>query len=340
MALADLIANFQSRQPNFVDTFNRARGQSMQMGLIDDQRQAQQQALQKQSRLADLLSGGANPQQLAQAGYLPEAKALSEIGNGGKPFEGTGMDAQVLNILNTGDPSSKEYATAYTYYTQPKTQMTPEGMIQINPKLPPGIQPPTFGGGVSDEMPKGQRQGEKPFLSANQLKYNQGYNEVANLTDAYNRYMTVAEEVIPENPSDWTKVTGEQLGRLRSAYGNLTLAAKGPALLELGVLSGPDLEQIEQIFPNPIGFKTNLVGKDYALSSVNEAGKNLANRIGRLNETFSGGTVNVKQPPKINDYSSKGKSSLSSEDQQAINWAKQNPNDPRAAQIFQLHGIR
>lgn len=36
----------------------------------------------------------------------------------------------------------------------------------------------------------------------------------------------------------------------------------------------------------------------------------------------------------------KSKKETSPEDAQAIQWAKQNPNDPRAAQILQLHGVK
>lgn len=61
-------------------------------------------------------------------------------------FDGTGMDAQAWNILNTADPASKEYATAYSIIAQPKPQMvqTENGMmlVPVAPQLPAWLVPP------------------------------------------------------------------------------------------------------------------------------------------------------------------------------------------------------
>lgn len=74
----------------------------------------------------------------------------------GGPYEGTGMDAQNWNILLTGDPSTPEYAAAWSQINQPKITYTqgPEGLLPViqNPNVPSSIRPPT---GVSPSVAQG-----------------------------------------------------------------------------------------------------------------------------------------------------------------------------------------
>ena len=81
-----------------------------------------------------------------------------QIGAGGPTkFEGTGLDAQAWNILQTADPSSREYATAYSIVSQPKTQLvqTENGMmpVEVPPQLPAWLQPPGGAGGPAAPPP-------------------------------------------------------------------------------------------------------------------------------------------------------------------------------------------
>lgn len=48
-----------------------------------------------------------------------------EEGGAGGPFRGNAMDAQAMNILLTGDPSSPVYQAAYMHVAQPKVSMDP-----------------------------------------------------------------------------------------------------------------------------------------------------------------------------------------------------------------------
>ncbi|WP_164895566.1 hypothetical protein [Mesorhizobium sp. M7A.F.Ca.MR.176.00.0.0] len=79
-----------------------------------------------------------------------------QIGGSGGPtrFEGTGLDAQAWNILQSADPSSREYATAYAIVSQPKTQLvqTQAGMmpVEVPPVLPAWLSPP---GGAAPAVP-------------------------------------------------------------------------------------------------------------------------------------------------------------------------------------------
>jgi hypothetical protein len=115
--------------------------------------------------------------QMAQAGYMKEAfnelvnpsnkQSLMNVGDGmiydpntkewitapggadggGGPYGGTSMDAQNWNILLTSDPSSPEYAAAYSQVAQPKMtlQQTEQGLVPVysSPQLPPNIRPPS-----------------------------------------------------------------------------------------------------------------------------------------------------------------------------------------------------
>ena len=77
----------------------------------------------------------------------------------GAPFDGTGMEAQIGNILLKGDPSTAEYAYAYSLATQPKItmQQTPQGLVPVyeTPNLQ-GIRQPTYqGGGQPSPMQPG-----------------------------------------------------------------------------------------------------------------------------------------------------------------------------------------
>lgn len=73
-------------------------------------------------------------------------------GTGSSLFDGTGLDAQAWNILQSADPSSREYATAYAIISQPKTQLvqTANGMVpvEVPPQLPAWLKAP---GGVASD---------------------------------------------------------------------------------------------------------------------------------------------------------------------------------------------
>lgn len=80
--------------------------------------------------------------------FDPASGETKPVEGGGDPslFEGTGLDAQAWNILQSADPSSTEYATAYSIIAQPKPQMvqTENGMmlVPVSPQLPAWLVPP------------------------------------------------------------------------------------------------------------------------------------------------------------------------------------------------------
>jgi hypothetical protein len=77
------------------------------------------------------------------------AQLTASLKNQGEgPFSGTGMDAQSINILLQGDPSSAAYIAAYNYYAQPKVSINPNtGQITtISPDMS-AFRPPMGGTG-------------------------------------------------------------------------------------------------------------------------------------------------------------------------------------------------
>ena len=309
-----LIALNPQTQPNIAEQFARgaqtrlnldASNMQMGQGMEEQRSQRRDQAL---GAIANFGVSGAEslgfriPPEIKEAinsdpNIQQQLKSKYKAGT----FEGTSMDAQALNLLQKADPASPEYDMAYSYYTTPKIQMTPEGPITINRKLPSFVVPPagqTVAGQTEDLSGISRVKGMEK-LSPNQLKYNNAYGETSNLVDAYNRYVDIAQRIVPENPTGWASVSSADYGQLISAYNNLKLASKGKAMFELGVLSGPDETIIENTMINPISAKGTLLGRDAVLSSVAETGRALKGRLGRLNETYTGGQVKTKGIPEL-----------------------------------------
>ena len=89
----------------------------------------------QESSLTGRLSGYQGP--VAEAGAAEEPQG---------PFKGTGMDAQALNILLTGDPATAEYRAAFHHYGQPKYAFDPVSRQQTVVRQDmTAFKKPTFG---------------------------------------------------------------------------------------------------------------------------------------------------------------------------------------------------
>ncbi|MBM3549659.1 MAG: hypothetical protein FJX54_22195 [Alphaproteobacteria bacterium] len=76
-------------------------------------------------------------------GTLMEYEAEKAKRGSGGPFAGTGMDAQTMNLLKSGDPMSPEYEMAYLHLYGPRQVQNFDGTYTIfNPPIPKGIVPP------------------------------------------------------------------------------------------------------------------------------------------------------------------------------------------------------
>lgn len=127
-----------------------------------------------EAQLANLLADNARQDRLADPKYKAEvARAEADatvadrikVAQAGRPvypgqsgpFGGTGIDAQVMNILIKGDPASPEFAAAYAKAAEPKMQYDPQtGQITpIVPDMTPYRKPIAAGGGQQAPAPVG-----------------------------------------------------------------------------------------------------------------------------------------------------------------------------------------
>ena len=95
-----------------------------------------------------------NPNQtnmvVQSARYLAEGPAEPV----GGPFEGTGLQAQATNILLSADPSSPEYAAAYSIMQQPRTYLDPGSgqIVSVAPDMT-AFRSPTGAGAPAPAAP-------------------------------------------------------------------------------------------------------------------------------------------------------------------------------------------
>jgi hypothetical protein len=125
----------------------------------------------------------------------------------------------------------------------------------------------------------------------------------------------------PEKPVEFAK----GYKQLMQDVTEMRLQAK--ELANLGVLNGPDLKLVDETLGS-VGLT------DMAIYGREEAAKRIQNAISTANQKLS----NVAA---ARNYKPKGQSQAPQkdpEDDAALNWAKANPNDPRAKQILQLQG--
>lgn len=131
---------------------------------------AKSEADARKAQMNDVLKAwpGLTEQQRALFSAQPELfgqYAVDSMGaKAGGTFAGTGLDAQDSNILLSGDPSSPEYAMAFSrQYETPKmvTGTNEQGQMIVTPVMPPvppGIRRPTGGtvpapvGGASQQQ--------------------------------------------------------------------------------------------------------------------------------------------------------------------------------------------
>lgn len=112
---------------------------------------------------------------------------------------------------------------------------------------------------------------------------------------------------------------------------DLQLTYKGKAFAELGVLAGPDLMILDQILEDPGTLSNIASGKEGVLERYKQA-----------RDRVNGGFSSKASAYGLQNSSPKKESinnSVNNEDKQAMDWARQNPQDPRAIEILKLHGM-
>lgn len=100
-------------------------------------------------------------------------------------------------------------------------------------------------------------------------------------------------------------------------------------LYKLGVLSGPDMDLISSVIPDPTEFGqwAKWDAQPRMIKAIEQAQKIINDRVTNIAQSrgYQKGLQDlVKQKPQ----------QIANEDKQAIEWAMSNPNDPRAAEIL------
>lgn len=171
---------------------------------------------------------------------------------------GNGLDAGLLNILVTGDPSTPQYAAAFARLGA--EEVLPSGMTRrpdMSPFRAPTYRPPGVVEAGTPAIPQGGRQfgraevGEAPppGPSANdRTKLKQIEIEASGIMGALDEFTTTRSKAgVGERAASAAGLPTE----LNSTYNNAALLAKGQALYDLGVLNGPDLDIIRRTLADP-----------------------------------------------------------------------------------------
>lgn len=225
----------------------------------------------------EAIPGG--PADPTQARTLAEAKRKAESGG---PFAGTGMDAQSMNILLTGDPASPEYALAYSHLSKPRTTIDDQGRpVTIQPMDLSAVRKPAAvagapaapAGGTTTALPGGgtvtvgDSVAPKGPSAPEMAKLRNARAEAEKITAAANDFKA---EWAKASPLDRARALSGANTPLNAAYNNFALLAKGDALFQLGVLNGPDLEIIRRTIPDPSTGKSTMTTEADVTSSVDK----------------------------------------------------------------------
>jgi len=146
-----------------------------------------------------------------------------------------------------------------------------------------------------------------------------------NSLDSLKEKVSGASKMDLLNPySDVSKAIKQDLRNLQLAYKNEDFA-------KLGVLAGPDLQLLEQVIEDPGSLSNVLSGKEGVLSRYDQLQNTVNKGFDQRLENYGllKGDAPQAQVPQ--------KPAMSSEDQQALQWAMQNPRDPRAQKILQMN---
>lgn len=200
---------------------------------------------------------------------LPQRAAPKEQGAG--PLAGNGLDAQLMNILLTGDPATQQYAAAYAHLSAPRTTIDPQSgqPITIQPNIG-WARPPAFANGgqptgtptppqgtQSVQLPGGGTATMSPGLQRGPTQ-----KELSDLKTAKSEANTIIsaledfrKEFKGAGFMDRAKSVTGMTTPLNTSYNVAALLAKGEALFNLGVLNGPDLDIIRRTLPDPSTLK-------------------------------------------------------------------------------------
>ncbi len=239
---------------------------------------------------------------------------------GAKPnFEGTGMNAQVANILL--DPNAKgtpAWDLAKSYWTAPEITTMPDGSsVVVRKTLPDSLLGTPLGDQITTESNANANElsndsnlpiqaddtglaiteiaPPKKKITPEQKTYDEEFLGLTNMHDTLNVYketlnrLGIQLSMGPVNAKDTQK--------LKSAYSNAMLAVK--EAVELGALSGPDMGIIEQNLPDPTSWGGAFKGKDAAMEGVAAALNTVSRKASNLNEIYKDYELDLKELEQV-----------------------------------------
>ena len=216
----------------------------------DEAQQRAQFNVQRQKDAATAAGQEEDRQIKREAAKREQAKFDAAQVKAGRAYPGDSPDAADMNILLEGtkpggDPSTPEYANAYA---RQRTQKTDSGVSyerDMSMFTAPTWKPP--GGGQG-----GRGYGDKPqTVGPDPEKLRQAEIQSAGLLHSLEAFRKASKDA-----STWerTQTVAGQPTPLSTAWTNAALLAKGEALFQLGVLSGPDLDILRRALADPSTF--------------------------------------------------------------------------------------
>jgi hypothetical protein len=207
------------------------------------------------------------------------AKAAFEAEQRKQPFQGNSEDAQNRNILLTGDPKSPAYHSAYASFADPKTQ---EGGLIVKHNMQPYRMP--------------QDQDGNPITTYDQPNISIGPGDLTKLR-AFETGAATLKSALDDfaktsrnaSAGEWTATVAGQPTDLSAAWTNAALMAKGTALYELGVLSGPDMTVLRGALADPSTFRGAIASNATIDKQVARIKSLLDTRLDQARRSYGGG---------------------------------------------------
>jgi hypothetical protein len=238
------------------------KGRDPSEGVLKRQQMiAQQQAQAKQQKLIEDYKLK-NPEAAGRIDAIMAGIPESMLGGRtGELFKGQGVVNQFYNVLLEGqqDESVRQspmYKTAFDYLSQPKTETyinefgqqvtrTIPGMISKEDYLPPA------GVTAVDKKPVVTEPKEEEIVKVSPERRKTLQTQIDTVNNSERKILAFQTKLDEMQPGPLT--VGEDRADIESQYTAVLLELKN--LEELGVLAGPDLDLLQSMLGDPLGFR-------------------------------------------------------------------------------------
>ncbi len=215
------------------------------------------------------LEGRVDPSlmQLAEVvGYEEGATLVAKGLEDQKPFEGTGLTNQYLNILEEGKNNpdlrrSTQYKVAYNALTTPKTETyLNEFGQQVRREIPSVAQPGVYPPPISFDTPPAEPDAipkptdEDTVLQISPERRKELQTQLDTSQSVLERLDSLDRVIEEYDPGVFT--LGTERAIVGGSYNDLLLVLKDYA--RLGVLAGPDLDLLNNWVGDPMGIYQNI----------------------------------------------------------------------------------